>query len=67
MPYSEKAKYIHHRQKDPRGFFKSSFRTVPLIHTDYKGKKFKRLGNKAVVGLHKISRKWEIQSILERK
>ncbi len=59
---SEK-RYKRHRKKNPNDFVKSSFRTVPLNHTDYKG----RLKGKAVVGKLKKTGKWEIQSILEDK
>ena len=55
------SKYKRHRKKDPKEFVKSSFRTVPLDHTDYKGK----LKGKAVVGKLKKTKKWAIQSILE--
>lgn len=67
MPYSHDAEYRHHRQKDPRSFDKSSFRTVPLSHTDYHGRKFKRYKDKAIVGYNVYHRRWEIQSILEKK
>jgi len=48
---------------------KSSFRTVPLHHTKYRGKKYRKWkrkgsGAKAVVGKKKRSGKWGIQSIL---
>lgn len=65
MPYSESARYEHHRQKNPYDFQKKSFRIVPLSHTKYRGKKFKgKKGAKAVVGKKKKSGKWSIQSIL---
>lgn len=69
MPYSGKAKYLHHRQKDPKKFEKDSFKTVPISHTDYKGKKFDKKGVVAVVGKFKKPKKraWGIQSILEPK
>ena len=67
MPYSRKAKYKHHRQKKPGLFIKSSFRTVPITHTAYRGKKFKKPGVKAVVGKLKSTKKWATQSILEPK
>ena len=57
------SKYRRHRQKSPSLFIKSSFRTVPLSHTDYKGKK----KGKAIVGKLKKNKKWSIQSILENK
>ncbi len=56
-------KYRRHRRKSPSLFVKNSFRTVPLGHTDYKGK----LKGKAIVGKLKKTKKWEIQSILEDK
>jgi hypothetical protein len=75
MPYSEKAKYKHNRQKAPKQFDKSTLKTVPLSHTDYKGKKFDKPGAKAIVGKLKVKyrkparrggkpRAWKIQSIL---
>lgn len=75
MPYSEKAKYRHNRQKPPSRFDKSTLKTVPLSHTDYRGKKFKKPGAKAIVGVLKKKyrkpakrggkpRAWGIQSIL---
>jgi hypothetical protein len=50
MPYSKKALYKHNRQKPPSHFIKGTFKTVPLSHTEYKGKKFKKPGSKAIVG-----------------
>lgn len=78
MPYSKKAKYKHNRQKPPGEFDRSTLKTVPLSHTDYKGKKFKKPGAKAIVGRLKVKhrkpakrggkpRKWGIQSILISK
>lgn len=67
MPYSESAKFEHHRQKNPNEFQKKSFKTVPLSHTKYRGKKFKKKGTKAIVGKKKKSGKWGIQSILVPK
>jgi hypothetical protein len=74
MPYSEKAKYKHNRQKPPKQFNKKTLKTVPLSHTTYAGTKFKVKGAKAVVGklkpqFRKKGRsgkptKWAIQSIL---
>ena len=55
--------YRRWRQKAPSLFIKSSFRTVPLSHTEYKGKK----KGKAIVGKLKKTKKWAIQSILEEK
>ena len=56
-------RYKRWRQKSPSLFIKNSFRTVPLNHTSYKGKK----KGKAIVGKLKRNKKWEIQSILEEK
>jgi len=78
MPYSKKAKYEHHRQKSPKMFERSTLKTVKLSHTEYSGKKYKKLGAKAVVGrLKKKYRKpvkrggkpraWGVQSILVPK
>lgn len=69
MPYSKKAKYTHNRQKSPKLFISSSFKTVPLNHTDYRGQKFARYmysgtPAKAIVGKLKSSGDWAIQSIL---
>ena len=77
MPYSRKAKYTHHRQKPPSQFIKP-LKTVPITHTTYSGKKFKKPGVKALVGRLKPQfrkpvkrggkpRKWGIQSILVPK
>ncbi|MBI2508411.1 hypothetical protein HYV89_05680 [Candidatus Woesearchaeota archaeon] len=56
-------KYKRHRKKSPSLFIKSSFRTVPLSHTNYKDK----LEGKAIVGKLKKTKKWEIQNILEER
>jgi len=69
MPYSRKAKYYHKRQKSPKKFVRTSFKTVPFHHTKYSGKKYKKWhrkgsGAKAVVGKLKKSGKWGTQSIL---
>ncbi len=55
--------YRRWRQKAPSLFIKSSFRTVPLSHTEYNGKK----KGKAVVGKLKKTKKWGIQAILEER
>ena len=55
--------YKRHRLKAPSLFIKESFRTVPLSHTNYKGKK----KGKAIVAKLKKTGKWAIQSILEEK
>ncbi len=72
MPYSEDAKYRHHRRINPSKFQKGTFRTVPLSHTDYSGTKFNKNKDKAIVGKMKSQHrdkgdKWRIQSILEKK
>lgn len=77
MPYSEKAKFKHNRQKPPKRFIKSTLKTVPLNHTTYSGTKFNVSGAKAVVGKLKPqfrkkgksgkSVKYAIQSILTPK
>ncbi len=69
------SKYQRHRLKDPNLFVKGSFRTVPLSHTTYKGKKSshsvrdapKGAKGKAIVARLKKTGKWTIQSILEEK
>jgi len=63
MPYKN-SHYERHRQLPPTRFIRDSFRTVPLSHTDYSGKKFDKEGAKAIVGKLKDSGKWKIQSIL---
>jgi len=67
MPYSREAEFYHHRQRHPSEFKKSSLKTVPISHTEYRGKKYAKKGVKAVVGKHKPSGKWKIASILEPK
>lgn len=68
MPY-KKSKYYRFRQKKPNLFYKSSFRTVPLNHANYRGKKFAEWDfsgtpAKAIVGNLKSSGKRSIQCIL---
>ena len=67
MPYSREAKYYHHRQKSPKLFIQESFRTVPIFKSGYKGKKYWKEGNLAIVGQNKRTGDWQIQSILEVK
>ena len=62
--HSSKSKYDRYRQHSPKQFQKDTFKTVPLNHTDYSGKKFKKKGAKAIVGKKKKSGEWDIQSIL---
>jgi hypothetical protein len=69
MPYGPKARYKHDRQRSPTEFYADSFRTVPLHHTKYRGKKYawykrKKSGARAVVARSKKTKKWGIQSIL---
>lgn len=69
IPYSKKAKYKHYRQKNPKLFIKDSFKTVPLNHTNYKGKKFDAFNVSgtnalAIIGTYKSGKKGVIQSIL---
>ena len=54
--YSQNAKYYHHRQKDKRSFRQSSFRIVPLSHTGYKGNKFNKYKDKAIIGYNLYSK-----------
>lgn len=69
MPYGRRARYYHERQRHPSDFVESTFRTVPLSHTGYRGRKFakwkrKGSGAKAIVGKLRKSGKWGVQSIL---
>jgi hypothetical protein len=71
MPYTSKAKYTHHRQRKPKEFVRGTLKTVPLEHTEYEGRKFRKKGAKAIVGRirqkgKKACRKycWKVQSIL---
>ena len=68
MPYKRTAKYYHKRQRDPDDFIKSTFKTVLIKHSDYKGK-YRRKGVMAVVGKLKKCKKycWKVQSILVPK
>lgn len=76
MPYSDKAKYKHNRQKPPSHFSKSTFKTVPVENTSYTGKKFKKKGTVAIVGrlkkeyrpeTKKDKKVWAVQSFLVPK
>jgi len=58
-----RSQYKRHRMKDPMLFVKGSFRTMPLSHIDYKGRK----KGKSIVAKLKKTDKWTIQSILEEK
>ena len=66
MPYSQKSKFEHHRQRPPKLFKQSSFRTVPISHVPHRIKYPK--GAKAVVGELKSpkkgQRKYQTQTIL---
>ena len=55
MPYSNNAKYTHNRQLPPSYFEESTFKTVPLSHTRYSGKKYNKKGAMAIVGRLKKS------------
>ena len=66
MPYSRKAQFRHKRIRSPRLFRKTSFRNVPISHTSYQGK-YRKEGNRAIVGKLKKTDKWAIQSILIKK
>jgi len=79
-PYSKEARYDHHRKIDPRCFQTTSFRTVPLSHTDYpESGAYMVKGAKAVVGRLKMpcmekldisgahKGKWAVQTILTPK
>ncbi len=70
MPYSKKAKYRHNRQRPPKDFQRSSLRTVPVSHiseSQYRGKKFRKKGVKAITGKLKNSKKYKVQSFLVPK
>ena len=69
MPYTSKSKYKHHRQLSPKLFERGTMKTVPLSHTKYRGKKFKKKNVKAVIGRLKGCNKycWVIQSVLVPK
>lgn len=68
MPYSNNAKYTHNRQLPPYYFEESTFKTVPLSHTRYSGKKYNKKGALAIVGRlkkkHVKKHNDSIQSIL---
>lgn len=71
MPYSRKAKYRHIKVNDSKMFIRNSFKTVPIEHTEYKGKKYAKKGNMAIVGklrpMYKKRRAWAIVTILDKK
>lgn len=54
--------WLRYRQIEPSKFIQSSFRNVPLSHTNYKGN---IKGQRAIVGKLK-SGKWAIQSVLKK-
>ncbi len=62
MPYSEKAKYEHHRKRPPGRFIQTSFRNVPVSHVPHR-KKYPT-GTRAIVGKLKATKKNATQSIL---
>ena len=57
------SEYKRFSRKEVKEFIKNSFRTVPLSHTKYRGKK----KGKAIVGKLKKTSKWAIKTILEEK
>ena len=61
--------YYHFTQRRKSEFQKDSYKTVPLINTDYRGVKFKKKNEKilAVIGKLIINNKWKIQKILVPK
>jgi hypothetical protein len=58
------AKYKHVRQLPPERFFKSSFITIPVSHSVYKGKKYKAPGVKVVQGKLKTTGETKVQTFL---
>lgn len=63
--YPRKTKnWLRYRQKNPGDFVQSSFRNVPISHTDYKGS---IKGIRAIVGKLKKTKKWAIQSVLKKR
>lgn len=65
MPYSKASKFTHNRQLSPLMFDNKTYKTVPLSHTKYKGKKYKGIkGAMAIIARDKTTRKIKIQSIL---
>lgn len=64
--HAARARYEHERQLPTGKFDPKTFRTVPIEHTGYKGKKFATKGTKAVVGKLKGDG-WATQSILVPK
>ena len=72
MPHKRrgsKARYKHFTQRNKKDFDKDTYKTVPLNHTKYKGKKFKGYNKsgtnaKAVIGTTKKGKKGVIQTIL---
>jgi len=62
--YPRKTKnWLRYRQEEPQKFIQTSFRNVPLNHTNYKGN---IKGQRAIVGKLKKTKKWAIQSILKK-
>ena len=62
MPYSKSAKYTHQRRRPPDDIDPDTWATVPISHT--KARKTYPKGTLAVVGKHKKTGNWVIQSIL---
>lgn len=68
-PYSPDSRYLHYRQNSPEEFDKTTFKVVPLHHTEYSGQKFEKYnvrgsGAVATVGRDKKTNKWKIQNIM---
>jgi hypothetical protein len=53
-------------QKDKRSFLKGTFRTLPIMHTSYKGM-YRKPRNKAIIAMNGYSKKWEVVDVLEWK
>lgn len=60
--YSRNAMYFHLRLRDPRSFRQDSFRTVPVHHTNYRGK-WRRNGVLAIVGRNAYTGQGEVQAL----
>lgn len=64
MPFSSKAKYRHIERLPLKRFIEDSIKTVPISHTNYKGKMFDVKGAEARVGKLKKTGKWATMTIL---
>ncbi len=71
MPYSKKAKYTHHRQRNPGLFIKGTLRTISVKRARaqglYSGRKFNKPTAKAIVGKLRRTKKYAVQSFLLKK